>query len=210
MFISLEGVDGSGKTTIAQGFMQQLQALGYEVIYTREPGGNNIAEAIRTIILNPHHTNMDAKTEALLYAAARRQHLVDVISPALALQKIVLCDRFIDSSVAYQGYARKIGAQQIKELNDFATSGIIPELTLLIDVKPEIGLKRIKQDQTREINRLDLENLEFHQAVYQGYQKLAKQAPNRIKVINGQRATSEIIAELYEIIKTRLENERLN
>lgn len=206
MFITLEGVEGSGKTTVAKGVIQVLQTSGYDVLYTREPGGNKIAEQIRDVILDTSHTDMDARCEALLYAAARRQHLVDVIAPALRDGKIVICDRFIDSSIAYQGYARGIGAALIEDINDFAIAGMRPDLTFLIDVKPEVGLARINKDKNREINRLDLEQLDFHHAVYTGYQVLAKKHPHRVQVVNGEATVGSIVTEINQIIKSRLSN----
>ena len=203
MFITLEGVEGSGKTTAAKGLIKILEDEGYEVIYTREPGGNKIAESIRDIILDTNNTDMDPRTESLLYAAARRQHLVDVIKPALVANKIVICDRFIDSSVAYQGYARNIGPEFIEEINDFAIAGFRPELTFLIDINPEVGLERINKDKNREINRLDLEEIDFHKSVYNGYHELAVKEPNRIKVIEGERPVVDVVADIYQIIKSR-------
>lgn len=209
VFITLEGVEGSGKTTIAKGLIKILLDNGYEAIYTREPGGNKIAEQIRNVILDIDNTDMDPRTESLLYAAARRQHLVDVIEPALKAGKIVICDRFIDSSIAYQGYARKIGPELIESINDFATHGKRPDLTFLIDVKPEVGLARINKDENREVNRLDLETLDFHQSVYNGYLKLveAEKNANRMKRVSGERVVAEIVTEVYQIIKARMEHE---
>jgi len=209
MFITLEGIEGSGKTTAAKGIIEGLKNKGYQVIYTREPGGNPIAESIRDIILDRTHTDMDARTEALLYAAARRQHLVDVINPALKSGKIVICDRFVDSSIAYQGHARAIGADLIDEINHFATGGTQPDLTFLIDVQPEVGLRRINQDKNREINRLDLEALEFHQAVYRGYHELAKKNPHRIQIINGDAPVATVVAKILNILGKRLSDERI-
>lgn len=203
MFITLEGVEGSGKTTVAKGIIEALTSRGLQVIYTREPGGNAIAEAIRTIILDLAHTDMDVRTEALLYAAARRQHLVDVIKPALAGGKWVICDRFVDSSIAYQGHARAIGTDLVEEINHFATGGIRPDITFLINVQPEVGLARINQDQFREINRLDVEALEFHQAVYQGYLELAQKHSDRIQVINGENPVSTVVKEILTILDAR-------
>jgi len=204
MFITLEGVEGSGKTTVAKGLVKVLEDNGYDVLYTREPGGNKIAESIRDIVLDTSNTDMDVRTEALLYAAARRQHLVGVIEPALQAKKIVICDRFVDSSIAYQGYARNIGPELVEYINDFAIAGIRPDLTFLIDVRPEVGLNRISKDEDREVNRLDLEELNFHQAVYDGYQELAGKYGDRIKVINGERVTSSIVADIYQIIEPRI------
>jgi len=204
MFITLEGVEGSGKTTVAKALVKILKDNDYDVICTREPGGNKIAESIRSIILDTTNTDMDARTESLLYAAARRQHLVDVIEPALKARKLVICDRFIDSSIAYQGYARNIGPKLIEYINDFAIAGVRPDLTFLIDVKPEVGLKRINNDKSREINRLDLEEIDFHKSVYNGYQQLAEKETNRVKVIDGERPVEKIVTDIYQIIKSRL------
>lgn len=204
MFITLEGGEGSGKTTVANSLRKIFEEKGYVVVYTREPGGNKIAEAIREVILSTEHTNMDARTEALLYAAARRQHLVEVIEPALAANKIVICDRFIDSSIAYQGYARGIGADLIASMNYFAIDSRLPDLTLLIDVRPKVGLARINQDKNREINRLDLEKMSFHDAVYEGYHSIAKSNPDRIQVVNGEQDVEDVINDLTKIIEARL------
>lgn len=204
MFITLEGVEGSGKTTVAKGIMKLLKEGGYDVLYTREPGGSKIAEQIREVLLDTRNTDMDSRTEALLYAAARRQHLVDVIEPAIKDGKMVICDRFIDSSIVYQGDARGIGAELVDEINDFAIAGMRPDLTILIDVKPEVGLARINKDKDREVNRLDLEEFDFHHLVYNGYQELAKKHPERISVVNGELHVDDVIAEIDQIIKLRL------
>jgi dTMP kinase len=206
MFVTLEGVEGSGKTTIAKEIIKVLKDAGYHVLYTREPGGNKIAEQIREVILDISNAVMDSRTEALLYAAARRQHLVDVIIPALKEGMIVICDRFIDSSIAYQGYARGIGAELVAYINDFAIAGKSPDLTVFIDVKPEVGLERINKDQTREVNRLDLEELDFHRSVYKGYQEIARKNPHRIQVVNGETAVDDIVTEITNMIKSRLSN----
>jgi len=204
MFITLEGGEGSGKTTVAKALIADFEARGYEVIYTREPGGNPIAEAIREVILDKQNTDMDVRTEALLYAAARRQHLVDVIEPALANGKIVICDRFIDSSIAYQGYARQIGPELVAEINRFAIGDKMPDLTLLLNIRPEVGLARINKDVNREINRLDLEKMAFHNAVYEGYQELATKNPERIVVINAEQAVEAVVTDVLNVIKARL------
>lgn len=203
MFITLEGGEGSGKTTVAKALIADFESRGYEVIYTREPGGNPIAESIREVILDKKNTDMDVRTEALLYAAARRQHLIDVIEPALKAGKIVICDRFIDSSIAYQGYARNIGPELVAEINDFAIAGKRPDLTLLLNIRPEVGLERINKDKNREINRLDLEKLDFHHAVYHGYQALAIQNPQRIVVINAELPVESVVKDVLKVIEAR-------
>lgn len=185
-FISFEGGEGSGKSTILKLLADALTQKGFKVICTREPGGINIAEQIRSVILDKDNTAMDAKTEALLYAAARRQHLIEKVIPELEKGSIVLCDRFIDSSLAYQGYARGLGIDEIYSINKFAIDDNMPTLTLYLDVRPEVGLARIDKDGAREVNRLDLESMEFHFKVREGYQKLIERFPDRIKVINAE------------------------
>ena len=143
LFITFEGGEGSGKTTVIQTVAEQLTKQGYKVLVTREPGGIPIAEKIRGVILDKAHTEMDSRTEALLYAAARRQHLVEKVSPALDTGHIVLCDRFIDSSLAYQGIARGLGIEEVWAINQFAIGEFMPELTLYLDVSPEVGVERI-------------------------------------------------------------------
>ena len=155
-FITFEGPDGSGKTTISNNVYQQLKTEGFDVIYTREPGGIEIAEKIRDIILDPKNTAMDKKTEALLYAASRRQHLVEKILPALKENKIVICDRFVDSSLAYQGVGREIGIKEVLSINEFAIEGTYPDLTIFLDIDPLKGLSRIADRHYRD--RLDRED----------------------------------------------------
>lgn len=184
LFITVEGGEGAGKTTVLDRLEEELIGRGYDILRTREPGGIPIAERIREVLLNPEHKDMDSRTEALLYAAARRQHLVEKVIPALEAGQVVLCDRFIDSSLAYQGYARGIGIDEIQSINDFAIDGFMPDLTLLFDVDPDIGLARIAANQTRENNRLDQEKKSFHDRVRQGYELLLKQYPDRIKKMN--------------------------
>lgn len=195
IFITFEGPEGAGKTTIIKKLEKKLEKAGKDVVVTREPGGIVISEKIREIILHKEHTEMDARTEALLYAAARRQHLVEKVIPALHKGKIVLCDRFVDSSLAYQGYARGLGIQEVLEINQFAITGMMPNLTLFFDILPEKGLARITSNQNREINRLDLEKLDFHQKVYEGYKKIIEMFPNRIKVINADQPLEKVFFE---------------
>lgn len=204
-FITFEGTEGSGKTTIINTIESQLQAKGYKVIKTREPGGNEISEAIRNIILNINNTEMDTITEALLYAASRRQHVVEVIKPYLEKGYIVLCDRYVDSSLAYQGYARGIGIEKVYELNQFAIEGLMPDLTLYIDVKPQIGLNRITNN-NRNLDRLDLEEISFHELVYNGYKEVLKTFPDRIVSIPGEGHIDEVCAKVREAIFNYLEN----
>ena len=171
------------------------------MIVTREPGGVALSERIRSLLLDFVDEKMDARTEAMLFAASRRQHVVEVIRPALEAGKVVLCDRYIDSSLAYQGVARDLGIEEIYALNLFAIEDLIPDLTVFIDVKPEVGLSRVRSNQ-RDMDRLDLETLEFHQKVYEGYLQLAELEPDRIKVINGEQPIEDVSKDaLKEIMK---------
>jgi dTMP kinase len=200
-FITVEGPDGAGKSTILNELYNRLVEEGHGVVKTREPGGVSIAEQIREVILNKDNTAMDIRTEALLYAAARRQHLVEVVIPALEKGSIVICDRFIDSSLAYQGNGRGIGMTEVMNINQFAIEDKMPDLTLYFDISPEEGLKRIARHDGREVNRLDLESLDFHQKVYEGYQSLIKQYPDRIKVVDASKSKEEVFEQAYDIVK---------
>ena len=204
IFITFEGGEGSGKTTIASLVEQKLTQEGYKVILTREPGGVEIAEKIRDIIVDPKNIKIDRKTEALLYAASRRQHLVEKVIPALENDYIVICDRFIDSSLVYQGLARGIGIDEVYEMNLFATENILPKRTLFFDIKPEDGLKRVYANKDREINRLDLEKIDFHQKVYEGYLKICDQYSNRIVKIDASldinSVFERVMKEVYKVI----------
>lgn len=191
-FITLEGGEGAGKTSMLQPLEQALTEKGFSVLATREPGGIEIAEKIRHIILDPEHKAMDPRTEALLYAAARRQHLMEKVLPALKQGKIVLCDRFIDSSLAYQGYARGLGIEEVFAINQFAIQNCMPDLTLFFDIEPKEGLERISANKDRERNRLDLEALYFHEQVYEAYQLLVKKFPERIQVIDAVQSMEQV------------------
>jgi len=198
-FITFEGTEGSGKTSVIKEVKSHFEKLGYQVMITREPGGIAIAEKIRDILLNKENTEMDSRTEALLFAAARRQHLIQKIKPALDKGMIVLCDRFVDSSLVYQGYARNIGIDKVYDINYFAIEGLLPDLTIFVDVRPEVGLKRVFQTPDREVNRLDLEDLEFHKNIYTGYLELTKKY-DRIKVVNGEQEIEKVVKETIDII----------
>lgn len=201
MFITFEGPEGAGKTSVLEAVATRLQSEGMDCLVTREPGGIPISEAIRNVLLDNRHTTMDGMTEALLYAAARRQHLVEKIEPALAEGKIVLCDRFIDSSLAYQGYAREIGFEEVYQMNVLAIGDTMPDHTLFFDITPEEGLARIHSNDKREKNRLDREELSFHQRVYEGYQQVLKQFPERIDVVDASAPLEEVISSVYDQIK---------
>ena len=193
-FITFEGGEGTGKTTIINYISKYLNDKGYGVVTTREPGGIDIAEQIRSIILDVKNTKMDYRTEALLYAASRTQHLAEKVIPALNSGKIVLCDRYLDSSLVYQGIARNLGIDNVLKINMFALQ-YMPNITFFIDVKPEICFKRLK-DNNREMDRLDLENMDFHNMVYEGYKKIAKMYPDRIISIDGDRKIEDIIEDI--------------
>ncbi|MCR5308203.1 MAG: dTMP kinase [bacterium] len=193
-FITFEGGEGTGKTTIINYISKYLNDKGYSVVTTREPGGIDIAEQIRNIILDVKNTKMDYRTEALLYAASRTQHLAEKVIPALKENKIVLCDRYLDSSLVYQGIARGLGVDNVLKVNMFATE-YMPNITFFIDVKPEICFKRLK-DNHREMDRLDLEKMDFHNKVYEGYREIAKMYPNRIVSIDGDRRIEDIIEDI--------------
>lgn len=203
-FITLEGGDGSGKTTVLGRVAAYLQNHSMPYLITREPGGVDIAEKIRSIILDPAHSAMDARTEALLYAAARSQHLAEVVEPALQEGITVLCDRFVDSSLVYQGYARGLGIEEVWGINRFATGGRMPDLTFYLDVDPEVGLSRIAANQGREVNRLDLENLEFHQKVQAGYKLVVDSDPQRIVVLDAGRPIHMVEQDIVSVLKDRI------
>ena len=204
MFITIEGTEGSGKTTVAKELAKLLTSNGYEVVHTREPGGTPISESIRNVILDKNNTSMDGRTEALLYAASRRQHLVEKIWPALKEGKIVLCDRFLDSSLAYQGYARGLGYDEVLNINLFATENTYPDLTLFFVIEPEAGLQRIAKNKNREVNRLDLEKLPFHQKVYDAFIELSKKFPERYVTIDASQNLEQVIKDAYNAIQERL------
>ena len=181
-----------------------MQNAGYEVVITREPGGTPISEQIRNVILDKANTDMDPMTEALLYAASRRQHLVQKIMPALREGKIVLCDRYLDSSLAYQGGARGLGIEKILALNQYAIDGQYPDLTLFFDLEPEVGLERIEENSSREVNRLDLEKLSFHHKVRDSFLKLMVMFPDRYVRIDASKSREEVENSALEQIIKRL------
>jgi dTMP kinase len=203
MFITFEGPDGSGKTTVSTAVEQRLREEGYDTIYTREPGGSDIAEQIRRVILDPENTAMDARTEALLYAASRRQHLVEVILPALAAGKNVISDRFVDSSLAYQGCGRGLGVDEVLAINQFAIEGHMPDRTVYLKISAREGLKRI---QSREyLDRLDQEKADFHETVAAGYESLLERFRDRMIVIPADQPKEKVIAAAYLAVKQLLD-----
>ncbi len=199
-FITFEGPDGSGKTTVATEVCKRLSSLGYEVVHTREPGGIAISEDIRNIILDPKNTMMDAKTEALLYAASRRQHLVEKVFPAVKEGKIVICERFLDSSLAYQGYGRQLGFDEVLSINLFAIDNTYPDMTIYLDVDEEIGLSRLSDREFKD--RLDQESVDFHHRVSEGYREVLRRFRDRISVIDASKSKEEVIeASMNKILE---------
>ena len=204
MFITIEGPEGSGKSSVTRKVAERLEKEGYDIVFTREPGGTDISEQIRNIILDKNNTKMDPMTEAMLYAASRRQHLVEKVWPLSNEGKIVISDRYLDSSLAYQGGARGLGIDNILQLNNFATEGSFPDLTLLFDIDPRIGFKRIAANAKREVNRLDLEKIEFHDSVRKTFLSLANRFKDRYVIIDASKPFDEVVEDTYIAIKNRL------
>lgn len=202
LFVTFEGPDGSGKTTISKLVYKKLNDLGYNCIYTREPGGIRISEDIRDIILDTKNTNMDKRSEALLYAASRRQHLIEKIIPALKANQIVICDRFIDSSLAYQGVARGIGFDEVLSINQFAIEDMFPDLTIFLDITAQEGLNRIEGRDKKD--RLDLESIDFHNKVYEGYQQVIKRFKQRITIVDANNSIENIADRALEIVVDKI------
>lgn len=203
-FITLEGNDGCGKSTVAAAIVEKLKAEGYPVILTREPGGIAISEQIRQVILDPQNTSMDGRTEALLYAASRRQHLVEKVIPAINNGNIVICDRFLDSSLAYQGVARGLGIDNVLNINQFAIDDCMPALTIMLKIDPRLGLKRVAK--RHQSDRLDAEALSFHLAVAKGYEAVSERYPERIKTVDATLPLNQVVSTVYQLIKEHLDN----
>lgn len=204
LFVSFEGTEGSGKTSIISQVSDHFTKKGMQVVATREPGGIRISEMIRDIVLGKANTEMDPRTEALLFAASRRQHLVEKILPALERKEMVLCDRFVDSSLVYQGIARKLGFEEVLQINQFAIQNTFPDLTILIDVRPEVGLARVFNSPGREVNRMDLETIAFYHTIYQGYKTLLKRFPERMVSIDGEGEINVVAKAAIEQIESIL------
>jgi dTMP kinase len=200
LFITLEGVEGSGKSTQIRHLAEALSQAGYSVLQTREPGGTPSAEAIRHILLSaPSHEPITPRTEALLIFAARCQHVTHLITPALRCGTVVLCDRFSDSTLAYQGFARGLDLEWLMAVNKVATSGLTPDLTLVLDLPVSVGLARRKADRGQQ-NRLDCETERFHRRVRRGFLTLAADAPARMKVVNANRPSQDVQDEITQIV----------
>lgn len=201
IFISIEGPDGSGKSTQIENIKEFFIKRNIDFVFTREPGGTSIGEKIRDILLDNNNSEMDYMTEAMLYAAARAQDVAEVIRPALLDGKAVICDRFVDSSIAYQGYGRRLG-EAVTDINRYAVCECMPDLTLLMKLDPEIGKHRIREDMQ---DRLEAEREAFHRDVYRGYLELEKNFPNRIFGIDASRSIEEIKADIYARLEALLE-----
>jgi len=203
MFITLEGPDGSGKTTQVPALAEAIRQAGYDLVLTREPGGTEIGDQTRQVIMDLKNKSMFPATEILLFQASRAQLVREVILPAMEAGKVVLCDRYADSTLAYQGYGHQTDIQQLTQIIEFATGGLQPDLTLYLDIDPEEGLKR-RSDGDGEWNRLDDYALAFHQRVRQGYQKLIAASPQRWVEIDANRGVEEVAAELKRVVLERL------
>lgn len=204
LFITFEGTDGAGKSTQIDLLVKRLNEKGLDVLVTREPGGTNISEKIRELILDSNNTKMCYETEAMLYAAARAQHVFEKILPALNDEKIVICDRFVDSSLVYQGFARGLGIKFVEEINRIALSEIHPDITLFLDLKPEIGIARKKS--SKDLDRIEQEKIDFHYKVYNGYLKLSDLYPERIKRISGDDSIENISGKIINEVELILKN----
>lgn len=201
LFITLEGVEGTGKSTFTALLLLDLSNLGLDVISTREPGGSSIGPTIRSLLLDPNLQALDPRAEALLFAADRAQHVSELIAPALLNGKIVLCDRYIDSSVAYQGMARRLGVNEIRNLSLWGTQDCIPDLTILIDIDPEISLGRKTGD---EVNRMENQEMLFHKSVRSGLLALADLEPDRFVKVDGSKKLEQVYAQVKKTILTKL------
>jgi dTMP kinase len=198
-FISFEGIEGTGKSTQARLLAEALRAEGREVVLTAEPGGTSIGERIREVLLDTGHGAMEHVTELLLYAAARRQHLEELIKPALEEGKVVVTDRFSDSTAAYQGTGRGLDMELIEELDRMVTGGLVPDLTLLLDMDVEEGLERNRGAGKRD--RLELEDVEFHRKVREGFREIARAEPGRGKTVDATEPQEEVHAQVMRLVR---------
>jgi dTMP kinase len=209
IFITFEGPDGSGKTTQIKKLADSLTHVGYDVVVTREPGGTVISDQIRSILLSPHHTEMVDQAEVLLYAASRAQHVMEVIYPSLEQNKIVLCDRYIDASVAYQGYGLGIDPDFVKLISEFASAKLQPKRTYMLDVPVQVSLERIHHRAVQQsghlLDRIELKHMDYHSKVREGFLCIAQHNTERIKVIQAVRSEVEIAHEIWEDCRTLLE-----
>jgi len=211
LFITVEGPDGAGKSTLVRKLEEKLlEELNVPLVVTREPGGSDIAEKIREVIIDPDNKVMDGRTEALLFAASRRQHVIEKIVPALNRGEVVLSDRFVDSSIAYQGAGRKLGVDEVATLNQFATEDLTPDITLYLDVNAQVGLNRIDGKHSKRLkDRLEMEEISFHNRVRDAYHVLLKNNPERIQYIDATPDPDSVFQDAWETLKNTLQKENL-
>lgn len=202
-FLTIEGGEGVGKSVQLKRLKEYIESLGYEAVSTREPGGVDLAEKIRHLLLNPEVKEMDAMTEVLLYSAARREHFINVIQPALNSKKVVICDRFFDSSIVYQGVAKGVGWKTVYDINMAAVENTTPNLTLLLDLSPVVALERIKQNQ-REQNRFDVAPMDFHIRVRHAYNFLAKKFKDRFEIVDANGSIDEVFDRIKRIVSSKM------
>ncbi|HEY4831425.1 MAG TPA: dTMP kinase [Waddliaceae bacterium] len=206
MFITLEGGEGAGKSTLIANLRNELIARGCDVIVTREPGGSKLGDHIRNCLLNPEFgISFGSQAELLLFLASRAQHIEEVIRPALAKEKVVLCDRFNDSTVAYQGVGRGLGFEYVQQLCDLVSDDIVPDLTFFLDIDPVLGQSRIERQKekdttSRPLDRLEAEKLEFHRKVHSAFHQLARNHPKRIHVIDASRSEEDVLKQVLKVI----------
>lgn len=196
LFITIEGGDGAGKSTQIANIESYFTNLGYKCHITREPGGTPIGEKLREVLLDPSNKEMSATTEMMIYAASRAQHVAEVIRPAMERGEIVICDRYVDSSIAYQAYGRNLG-EAVHAVNTYAIGGVMPDITFWMDIDPEAGRKRIGTRENSDLDRLEQEKLDFHYKVYEGYKQISLAQPERVKRIDANRTIEEIKDEIY-------------
>lgn len=209
-FITLEGPDGCGKTTQSKRLVQYLKSQKRSVVHTREPGGTPFAEALRGLLLDPRH-KVSPLAELMLFETIRAHHVEDLLVPSLKKGKVVVCDRFIDSTVAYQGYGRGLDLKEVAELNRIATRRLRPDLTIVLDLAPELGLARIRHKKSgRSTDRMEREALAFHRKVRQGFHKIARQEPNRVKVVDASGSVEQVQEEIRRIVGQKLASKRTN
>lgn len=211
LFITVEGPDGSGKTILVRELNKLMaEKLNVPLVSTREPGGSHIAEELREMILNPDHDEIDKRTEALLLAAGRRQHVIEKIKPALERGEVVLSDRYVDSSITYQGAGREIGVEEVAKINQFAIEGLMPDLTLYLDVDAQVGLNRIADKNSNRVkDRLELEEISFHNRVREAYQDLLKKYPKRMKFVDASQTPDQVLTDSWNIIEETLKKNNL-
>lgn len=207
VFVTVEGPDGSGKSTLVRGLNQKLkEQLSVPLVVTREPGGSDIAEKIREVIIDPENKEMDARTEALLFAASRRQHIMETIRPALNRGEVVLCDRFVDSSIAYQGAGRELGVDKVATLNEFATEQLTPDITLYLDIDAQVGINRIgSRFSKRRKDRLELEKIDFHNRVREAYHVLLDENSERMFLVDASQDVESVLEDAWKILEDKLQ-----